>query len=101
MRLMATLEEKIKYVLEVSNRLISNDVTYDEEDEEEEPDTCELAITWNGSRVCVAIVHDQEVVACEEAIGTVEAATDLLIRNVLDLLSTRMELDLQIRNKAP
>jgi hypothetical protein len=94
---MATLEEKIKYVLEVSNRLVSNDAA----DADEEPVSCELRLSWNDSLVCVTVVNDDEVLASEEAIGGVEAALDLLIRNVLDLLSARMELDLEIRNKAP
>ena len=93
---MATLEEKIKYALEVSNRLVSNDVAEDEETAESE-----LRLVWSDSLVCVSIVSDDEVIASEEAIGGIDNAIDLLIQSVLGLLSSRMERDLEIRNKAP
>jgi hypothetical protein len=93
---MATLETKIKYILEAANRLVSNDAADEDEDE-----CCELRVTWDDSRVCVSVVNDSEVIAEEEAIGGLEAGLDLLIRNLLDLLSNRMSLDLEIRNKVP
>ena len=93
---MATLEEKIKYALEVSDRLVSNDVAEDEAAAESE-----LRLIWSDSLVCVSIVSDEEVIASEEAIGGIDTAIDMLIQNVLGLLSSRMERDLEIRNKAP
>jgi hypothetical protein len=59
MDLMATLEQKIKYVLEVSDRLVCNDA------DSEIEICCVLLLTWDESLVTVSIICEEESIANE------------------------------------